>query len=54
MKKEYELIGKENGVTISCRVFRTEQNAELMREMEMMDYMNEGIRFTIREKEVPQ
>ncbi len=52
MKKEYELIGKENGVTISCRVFKTEQNAELMREMEMMDYQNAGIEFTIREKEV--
>ncbi len=54
MKKEYELIGKENGVTISCRVFKTEQNAELMREMEMMDYQNAGIEFTIKEKEVPQ
>ncbi len=51
MKKEYELIGKENGVTISCRVFATEQNAELMREMEMMDYQNAGIEFTVREKE---
>ena len=54
MKKEYELIGTENGVTISCRVFATEQNAELMREMEMMDYQNAGIKFTIREKEVEQ
>ena len=52
MKQEYELIGKENGRTISCRVFATEQNAELMREMEMMDYQNAGIEFTIREKEV--
>ena len=51
MKKEYELIAKENGRTISCRVFATEQNAELMREMEMMDYQNAGIEFTIREKE---
>ena len=54
MKKEYELIAKENGVTISCRVFRTEQNAELMREMKMMDYQNAGIKFTVREKEVRQ
>ena len=29
MKKEYELIGKENGVTKSYGVFKTEQNAEL-------------------------
>ncbi len=54
MKKEYELIAKENGMTISCRVFTTEQNAELMREMEMMDYQNAGIEFIIKEKEVPQ
>ncbi len=54
MKKEYELIGKENGRTISCRVFKTEQNAELIREMEMMDYQNAGIKFTVREKEVRQ
>ncbi len=54
MKKEYELIAKENGRTISCRVFKTEQNAELMHEMEMIDYQNAGIEFTIIEKEVPQ
>ena len=54
MKKEYELIAKENGRTISCRVFKTEQNAEFMREMEMMDYLNKGIKFTIREKEVQE
>ena len=54
MEKEYELIATENGRTISCRVFRTEQNAELMREMEMMDYQNAGIKFTVREKEVRQ
>ncbi len=52
MKKEYELIGKETGRTISCRVFNTEQNAELVRAMEMMDYQNAGIEFTIIEKEV--
>lgn len=52
MKKEYELIGKENGVTISCRVFATEQNAELVRQMEVMDYQNAGIEFTIIEKKV--
>ncbi len=54
MKKEFKLIAKENGRTISCRVFTTEQNAELMRGMEMMDYLNEGIEFTIIEKEVRQ
>ena len=52
MKKEYELIGKENGVTKSCRVFKTEQNAELMREMEMKDYQNAGIEFIIIAKDV--
>ncbi len=54
MKKEYELIGTENGRTISCRIFATDQNAELVRQMEMMDYQNAGIKFTIREKEVRQ
>ena len=54
MEKEYELIATENGRTISCRVFRTEQNAELVRQMEMMDYQNAGIKFTVREKEVRQ
>ena len=54
MKKAYELIATEDGMTVSCRVFKTEQNAELMREMEMMDYQNAGIKFTVREKEVRQ
>ncbi len=52
MKKEYELIGKENGRTKSYGVFKTEQNAELVRQREMMDYQNAGIEFTIKEKEV--
>lgn len=54
MEKEYELIATENGRTISCQVFKTEQDAETIRAMAMMDYLNEGIKFTIKEKEASE